>query len=442
MHNLRSVALQLQQAALEAVNPAEAVYRVLTRVGSSILVNDRAYDLANYDRVLIIGAGKASIPMADAVAEVLRNQLAGGVVITKYHHIDRMLPASLRVHEAGHPVPDQNSINGARDIRDQLHGLTSRDLVFCVLSGGASALMTLPAENISLADVQAVTTLLLNAGASIDQINIIRKHIDLIKGGGLARLAGKATRVSLVLSDVVGDDLSVIASGPTTPDRSTFADAWHVIEQYDLIDQLPPAVRSRLEPGAADRLADTPKPGDPLFENDQIVIVGSNRLAAEAAETLAKKLNFNTLLLSTYIQGEAREIAKVIAALAKEIRAADRPIAKPACIIWGGETTVTLKGRGTGGRNQELALAAAIAIDGLPNVLIEALGTDGTDGPTDAAGAIATGETLSRARQLGLEAHLYLADNDAYHFFKPLGELIVTGPTGTNVNDLMFLLVE
>lgn len=442
MHNLRSVALQLQQAALEAVNPAEAVYRVLTRVGSSILVNDRAYDLANYDRVLIIGAGKASIPMADAVAEVLQNKLAGGVVITKYHHIDRMLPASIRVHEAGHPVPDQNSINGARDIRDQLHGLRARDLVFCVLSGGASALMTLPAENISLADVQAVTTLLLNAGASIDQINIIRKHIDLIKGGGLARLAGKAARVSLVLSDVVGDDLSVIASGPTTPDRSTFADAWHVIKQYDLIEQLPPAVRSRLELGAADRFADTPKPGDPLFENDQIVIVGSNRLAAEAAETLAKKLNFNTLLLSTFIQGEAREIAKVVAALAKEIRAADRPIAKPACIIWGGETTVTLKGHGTGGRNQELALAAAIAIDGLPNVLIEALGTDGTDGPTDAAGAIATGETLSRARELGLEAHSYLADNDAYHFFKPLGELIVTGPTGTNVNDLMFLLVE
>jgi glycerate 2-kinase len=438
---LRSVAAQLQQAALEAVEPAEAVYRVLTRVGNSILVNDRAYDLGQYDRILIVGAGKASIPMADAVAEVLRDRLTGGVVITKYQHTDRSLHSSLRVHEAGHPVPDQNSINGARDMQDRLRDLTARDLVFCVLSGGASALMTMPAENISLEDLQATTKLLLRAGASIDQVNAVRKHLDLIKGGGLARLAGEAALISLVLSDVVGDDLSVIASGPTAPDRSTFADAWRVIDQYGLIDQLPQSVRNRLEFGAADQIADTPKPGDPLFDNDQIVIVGSNRLAAEAAETLAKKLNFNTLLFSTFVQGEAREVAKVAAALAKEIIASERPVKRPACIIWGGETTVTVKGQGKGGRNQELALAAAIAIDSLPNVLIEALGTDGTDGPTDAAGAIATGETLSRARDLNLDARTYLANNDAYHFFQPLNDLIITGPTGTNVNDLLFLLI-
>lgn len=438
---LRSVAAQLQQAALEAVEPAEAVYRVLTRVGNSILVNDRAYDLGQYDRILIVGAGKASIPMADAVAEVLRDRLTGGVVITKYQHTDRSLHSSLRVHEAGHPVPDQNSINGARDMQDRLRDLTARDLVFCVLSGGASALMTMPAENISLEDLQATTKLLLRAGASIDQVNAVRKHLDLIKGGGLARLAGEAALISLVLSDVVGDDLSVIASGPTAPDRSTFADAWRVIDRYGLIDQLPQSARNRLELGKSNRIADTPKPGDPLFANDQIVIVGSNRLAAEAAETLAKKLNFNTLLFSTFVQGEAREVAKVAAALAKEIIASERPVKRPACIIWGGETTVTVKGQGKGGRNQELALAAAIAIDSLPNVLIEALGTDGTDGPTDAAGAIATGETLSRARDLNLDARTYLANNDAYHFFQPLNDLIITGPTGTNVNDLLFLLI-
>jgi glycerate 2-kinase len=438
---LRSVAQQLQQAALEAVEPAEAVYRVLTRVGNSILVNDRAYDLGQYDRILIVGAGKASIPMADAVAEVLRDRLTGGVVITKYQHTDRSLHSSLRVHEAGHPVPDQNSINGARDMQDRLRDLTARDLVFCVLSGGASALMTMPAENISLEDLQATTKLLLRAGASIDQVNAVRKHLDLIKGGGLARLAGEAALISLVLSDVVGDDLSVIASGPTAPDRSTFADAWRVIDRYGLIDQLPQSARNRLELGKSNRIADTPKPGDPLFANDQIVIVGSNRLAAEAAETLAKKLNFNTLLFSTFVQGEAREVAKVAAALAKEIIASERPVKRPACIIWGGETTVTVKGQGKGGRNQELALAAAIAIDSLPNVLIEALGTDGTDGPTDAAGAIATGETLSRARDLNLDARTYLANNDAYHFFQPLNDLIITGPTGTNVNDLLFLLI-
>ncbi|HZY43494.1 MAG TPA: glycerate kinase [Anaerolineae bacterium] len=440
--HLRSVAALLQQAALEAVEPAEAVYRVLTRVGNSILVNDQAYDLTSFDRVVIVGAGKASIPMADAVAEVLRDRLTGGVVITKYQHTDRSLHPSIRVHEAGHPVPDQNSINGARGIQDRLSDLTARDLIFCVLSGGASALMTLPAENISLEDLQAVTKLLLNAGASIDQVNAVRKHLDLIKGGGLARMAGEATLISLVLSDVVGDDLSVIASGPTAPDRSTFADAWRVIERLELIDRLPQSVRSRLELGTANRIADTPKPGDPLFVNAQTVIVGSNRLAAGAAETLAKKLNFNTLLFSTFVQGEAREVAKVLGAIAKEIIAAERPIKRPACLIWGGETTVTVKGQGQGGRNQELALAAAIAIDGLPNVLIEAFGTDGTDGPTDAAGAITTGETLTRARDLKLDARSYLANNDAYHFFQPLDDLIFTGPTGTNVNDLMFLLIE
>ncbi len=440
--HLRSIAAQLQQAALEAVEPAEAVYRVLTRVGNSILVNDRAYDLGQYDRILIVGAGKASIPMADAVAEVLRDRLTGGVVITKYQHTDRSLPSTIRVHEAGHPVPDQNSISGARDIQDRLRDVTARDLVFCVLSGGASALMMLPAENISLEDLQATTKLLLQAGASIEQVNAVRKHLDLIKGGGLAHMAGEAALISLVLSDVVGDDLSVIASGPTAPDRSTFAEAWRVIDRYGLIDPLPQAVRNRLERGTANRIADTPKPGDPIFANAQIVIVGSNRVAAEAAESLAKKLNFNTLLLSTFVQGEAREVAKVVGAIAKEIIASARPIDRPACIIWGGETTVTVKGQGQGGRNQELALAAAIAIDGLPGVLIEALGTDGTDGPTDAAGAIATGETLSRARSLNLDARSYLADNDAYHFFQPLNDLIITGPTGTNVNDLLFLLVE
>jgi glycerate 2-kinase len=302
-------------------------------------------------------------------------------------------------------------------------------------------LMTLPAEGLTLIDLQATTQLLLRAGATIHQINAIRKHLDLIKGGGLARLANGATIVSLILSDVIGDDLSVIASGPTAPDPSTFAEAWQAIAQFDLIDQLPAAVRARLELGRAGQLPDTPKPGDAIFDRVQNIIIGSNTLAAQAAEAIAKKLNFNTLLLSTYIQGEAREVAQVAAAIAREIAQFERPIQRPACVIWGGETTVTLKGHGLGGRNQELALAAALAIDGLPNTLIVALGTDGTDGPTDAAGAIASGDTLARARNMSLDARAYLADNDAYHFFQPLGDLIMTGPTNTNVNDLLFLLV-
>ena len=439
--DLPAAAYQLQQAALAAVDPAEAVYKFVSRVGDQLLVADRSYNLREFDRVFLIGAGKAAVPMADAVSEVLRDHLSGGVIITKYQHVDRSLPDRLRVHEAGHPVPDQNSVDATRDLTALLCQATPRDLVFCVISGGGSALLTLPAEGITLADLQASTRLLLRAGATIHEINTIRKHLDIVKGGGLARLANGAPIVTLILSDVIGDDLSVIASGPTVPDPSTFAAAWHSVQHYDLVDQLPAAVRARLSLGASGDMADTPKPGDPLFAKVQTVIIGSNAQAARAAEETARQLKFNPLLLTTQAQGEAREIAKVAAAIAQEIARYNRPLPKPACVIIGGETTVTLRGHGLGGRNQEIALAAAIAIDGLPNTLIAALGTDGTDGPTDAAGAVTTGETIERAKAIGVDAQAHLANNDAYHFFQALGDLIITGPTGTNVNDLLFILV-
>ena len=439
--DLRAAARQLQQAALAAVDPAEAVYKFVSRVGDQILVADRSYNLREFERVWLVGAGKAAVPMAGAVSEVLRDRLSGGVIITKYQHADRPLPDHIRVHEAGHPVPDQNSVDATRDLAGLLREATPRDLILCVISGGGSALMTLPAGGVTLADLQATTQLLLRAGATIHEINTLRKHLDTVKGGGLARLVDGAPIVTLILSDVIGDDLSVIASGPTVPDPATFADAWRIVEQFDLADQLPAAVRARLSRGAAGGIADTPKPGDPLFNRVQTVIIGSNTQAAQAAEKAARQLNCNALLLTTQVQGEARDVAKVAAAIAREIARYNRPVPRPACVIIGGETTVTLKGHGLGGRNQEIALAAAIAIDGLPNTLIAALGTDGTDGPTDAAGAIALGETIRRARSLGLDAQAYLADNDAYHFFQALGDLIITGPTGTNVNDLLFILV-
>jgi glycerate 2-kinase len=439
--DLRASVSHLQRAALAAVDPAEAVYRFVSRVGDRLLIDRQAYALRNFDHIYLVGAGKAAIPMAEAIGEVLGDRLSGGVIITKYQHIDRSLPDQLRVHEAGHPVPDEQGVAATRDLAALLKQVTPHDLIFCVISGGGSALMTLPAEGIALADLQATTQLLLRVGATIQQINTIRKHLDTIKGGGLARLAHSAPIVSLILSDVIGDDLSVIASGPTVPDPSTFAEAWHVIEQFDLADQLPVSVRARLKRGVSGEIPDTPKPGEPLFDRVQTVIIGSNAQAAQAAEKAAQQLGFNTLLLSTQVQGEAREVAKVAAAIAKEIALYNRPIPKPACLIFGGETTVTLKGNGLGGRNQEMALACALAIEGLPNTLIAALGTDGTDGPTDAAGAIATGETVSRAKAIGLDAQAYLANNDAYHFFQALGDLIITGPTGTNVNDLLFVLV-
>ncbi|CAG0931417.1 glycerate 2-kinase [Thermoflexales bacterium] len=439
--DLRAGVQQLQRAALAAADPAEAVYKFVSRVGDQILVADRSYPLRQFDRVFLVGAGKAVLPMAEAVSEVLGERLSGGVIITKYHHTDRPLPDQIRIHEAGHPVPDQSAVDATRDLSAVLHGITPRDLIFCLISGGGSALLTLPAQEITLVDLQATTQLLLRAGATIREINTIRKHLDVVKGGGLVRLANGAPIITLILSDVIGDDLSVIASGPTVPDPSTFATAWQIVEQFDLADQLPAAVRARLSHGASGEIADTPKPGDPLFDKVQTVIIGSNAQAAQAAEQAARQLKFNTLLLTTQLQGEAREVAKVVAAIAQEIAVYNRPVSRPACLILGGETTVTLKGQGLGGRNQEIALAAAIAIEGLPNTLIAALGTDGTDGPTDAAGAMATGETVERARSIGLDAQAYLAGNDAYHFFQPLGDLIITGPTGTNVNDVLFVLV-
>ncbi|MBE9506810.1 MAG: DUF4147 domain-containing protein, partial [Chloroflexi bacterium] len=261
----------------------------------------------------------------------------------------------------------------------------------------------------------------------------VRKHCSRIKGGHLARVVAPARLVTLVLSDVVGDPLDVIGSGPTVPDPTTVADAQAILERYDI---------RTLSPSQGGVLQETPKPGDPAFERVQYAIVGSNRLAAMAAVEQARQLGFNALLLSTYIEGEAREVAKVAAALAKGVRAHGDPVSPPACLVWGGETTVTIRGEGKGGRNQELALAAALALDGWPGILVMALATDGTDGPTDAAGAMATGETVARARAMGLDPRAALEANGSYPFFDEMGDLIRTGPTGTNVNDLLFVLVE
>ena len=310
------------------------------------------------------------------------------------------------------------------------------DLVICLISGGASALLPLPAPPVTLEEKQETTRLLLACGANIHEINCIRKHISGIKGGQLARLAYPATVLALILSDVIGDDLDMIGSGPTVPDRSTFADARAIFEKYGIWNKLPLGVRQRI----ADTAPETPKPGDRIFERVQNLIVGSNRLAVDAAAREARALGFRTMVLSTFIEGEAREAGRIHAAIAKEIVASGRPVKSPACVISGGETTVTIRGSGLGGRNQEFALAAAIDIDGLSEVVILSGGTDGTDGPTDAAGAIADGRTVSRAQASGLDASDFLARNDSYHFFEGLGDLLKTGPTGTNVADVRILL--
>ncbi len=301
--------------------------------------------------------------------------------------------------------------------------------------------MPLPVGGVSLSDLQIMTDALLRCGATIDEINAIRKHLSQIKGGHLARWAYPAKVVSLILSDVVGNPLDVIASGPTVPDSATFADAVGVVEKYDLTEQLPRSILGHLRRGVEGELPETPKAGDPAFDRVDNVVIASNDIAASAALRAAEALGYNAMLLSTYIEGEACEVARVFAAIGREIAVSGRPMTPPACVIAGGETTVTIRGSGLGGRNQELALAAALEIGGLANVLVVALATDGTDGPTDAAGAVVDGTTVLRADEIGLSAAGSLRNNDAYHFFERLGDLLITGPTNTNVNDLTFVFV-
>jgi hydroxypyruvate reductase len=426
--DLQAAATKLQQAALAAVEPAAAVRWHVRREGDVLLIADRRYDLSDYERVFVGGGGKAAVSMAAAIAEILGERLTEGVVVTKYEHARGRSIPGIQVIEAGHPVPDENSVHGAQAVADLVGRATERDLVICLISGGGSALLTLPVPGLTLADLQSLTDALLRCGATINEVNTVRKHCSGIKGGNLARLTAPAQMITLVLSDVVGDPLDVIASGPTVPDTTTAADAREVLARYGIPAALP--------------LQETLKPGDAVFDKVQNVVVGSNRLAALAAVEKARELGFDALLLSTYVEGESRDVGRVAAALAKGIRAHGDPLSPPACLVWGGETTVTVRGEGLGGRNQELALAAALTLDGWPSVLVMALATDGNDGPTDAAGAIVTGETLVHARELGLDARTALEANDGYHFFDELGDLIRTGPTGTNVNDLLFVLVE
>ena len=405
------------------LNPAACVLRVLHNL-----------DLGDPRRIFVVGAGKASAVMAQALEGELGDRIEAGWINTKYAHgvdLRRVV-----CHECGHPVPDQTGVHGARRIAELARNATDGDLVICLISGGASALMPLPADGTTLEDKQAATSLLLASGAPIEELNCVRKHLSAIKGGRLAQLAAPARVISLILSDVVGDDPGVIGSGPTAPDATTFKDARNILHRRELWSRLPAPVRDHLT--KAD--AETPKPGDTLFKQVRNIIVGNNRMALDAARSKAQSLGFQTLLLSSRIQGEAREVARVHAAILREICETGNPIARPACILSGGETTVTLRGCGKGGRNQEFALAAACDIAGVERALVLSFGTDGTDGPTDAAGAFADGTTLKRALDSDLDVTRSLDENNAYPLLQSLRDLLVTGPTRTNVMDVYLLL--
>lgn len=435
---LRKHALAIFRAALKAADPVEAVLRHVRVDGESLIAGKQRYNLSRFRCINVIGAGKASAAMAVAMERLLGKRITGGLINVKYGHTAKL--RRIELNECGHPVPDENGVRGAQRIAEIARQAAADDLVICLISGGGSALTPYPAPPVTLEEKQATTKLLLQCGATIHEINAVRKHISQFKGGRLAALAAPATVVSLLLSDVIGDDLDVIASGPTAPDASSFAGALGFLRKYGIDGQVPASVRERLQRGAAGEIEETPKPGSAVFERVQNLVVGSNVLAVNAAVEQAKSFGYRTQILSTFIEGETRDVAVVHAAILKEIRASGRPLKAPACVISGGETTVTIHGDGLGGRNQEFVLAAAMAIDGLPETVVLSGGTDGTDGPTDAAGAVADGQTIRRARALGLDPVRYLAANDSYHFFDPLGDLIKTGPTNTNVMDVRVLV--
>lgn len=437
-NGLKEDAAEILKSAIEAVEPSVAVKRALTRDKNTLQVGNRSYDLGQYEKIYVIAFGKASVPMAKALEEILYDIPLQGIAITKYGLASKL--PRIEVYEAAHPVPDENSLKAGLMIKELLSKAGEDDLIIFLISGGGSSLFALPRKDVSFKEFVKLHEALLTSGATIKEINTVRKHLSTVKGGGLARMAFPAQSVSLVLSDVVGDPLDVVASGPTVPDSSTFEDFNDIVERYHIT--LLPSISRLLEDGLNGLVEETLKAGDPVFDLCYNKLIGTNCIALDAASKKASQMGYNTLLLSSYITGESKEIAKVFAALGRNELLHARPMPRPACILAGGETTVTIKNGGKGGRCQEMALSFAIETEGLEGLLFLAAGTDGIDGPTDAAGAFADGNSVEKASMRGLDARSMLNSHDSYNFFNGIGDLLKIGQTGTNVMDVYILLVE
>jgi glycerate-2-kinase len=435
----REDARRILAAAVAAADARAAVLRAL-RVddGALVVADEERIPLASIDHVWLIGAGKAAAGMALAAREVLGERIAGGTITTKDGHAAEV--PGIEVWEAAHPVPDARGLAGAAEALACARRAGPRDLVLCLLSGGASALWPSPPVGVTLTDLRALTGRLLRAGATIRELNTVRKHLSRIGGGWLARAAYPARVVTLAVSDVVGSAPDVIASGPTVPDPTTFADALDVLEGYEVTG--PSTAIAYLHAGADGQAPETPKPGDPAFERATAHVIAGSADALRGAEAEAERLGWRAEIVADDMEGEAREVARQIATLARERQSGLRSGAPPLALLLGGETTVTVRGSGTGGRNQELALALAIELEGRDGIVTASLGTDGTDGSTDAAGGIVDGETVSRGAARGMDAHESLARNDSHPFLRATGDLLVTGPTGTNVCDVVLVLIE
>jgi glycerate 2-kinase len=432
-------AIDIFQAGLQAVSPGAAIKNFCQLDGEILRVDDHSYDLNSVKNIFVLGAGKAGASMALAIEEILGERISEGIITVKYGHLEKL--HKIKTHEGSHPVPDENGYRAAQAIFRLASRADKDTLVICLISGGGSALMPLPVDGVTLEDKQEVTRVLLSCGATIHEINAVRKHLSLIKGGGLARAVYPATLICLILSDVVGDDLDSIASGPCVSDSKTFGDCKAIFAKYSIEDEIPASVLQHIELGLAGKVPETAKSGQSIFAATQNVIVAGNFKALLQAKEKADELGYNTLILSSMIEGETRDVASNHIAIAREIQSHGHPVPKPACLLSGGETTVTIKGAGKGGRNQEFVLAAALKMTGIENIVVLSAGTDGTDGPTDAAGAIADQNTLQRAALKGLDPQKYLENNDSYHFFNTLNDLYKTGPTNTNVMDLRIILI-
>ncbi|MFH0811725.1 MAG: glycerate kinase [Pseudomonadota bacterium] len=435
--SISDLVTELFYTSLRAVDPYKSVRLHRDKI-------NRIFQDGHFKRLLVVGFGKAACSMAESLQDYLEDLIETGIVITKYGHCPLMNKFKrITIYEAGHPLPDENGLRATNEMIERLKDSGEDTLITCLISGGGSALLVSPYEGITLDEKKHLTELLLKSGATIDELNTVRKHISRVKGGRLAEIACPAKVISFILSDVIGDHLDVIASGPTSPDKTTYQDAIQVLEKYQLIDFTSPKIFDVLMRGARGLMPETPKEGDPLFERVENIIIGTNRIALAAAKERAETLGLKVDLISSELSGEAREAGKWLAQKAMEIKSSRvQEFKSSTCLISGGETTVTVKGNGTGGRNMEPALSFATEIDGLTGITLLSAGTDGTDGPTDAAGAIVDGQTVAKAKNLGLDPKKYLGNNDSYNFFKKIGALFIAGPTGTNVMDVQIIIIE
>lgn len=429
---------------LKAIDPDKIIESSIRLQKELFFIKEYSFNLSSFQNIYLIGIGKASQPMATSIMQLLGYLIHSGVVITKAEDKFQTenLSTKIKTIQSSHPIPDERSIFAAEEIIRFSKRLTANDLVICLISGGGSALVTKPAEGVSLNTMQKITSQLLRCGASIIEINTVRKHLDVIKGGGLLSFLYPAQVVTLILSDVMGDDLSMIASGPTVADPTTYQDAMDILIKYSITQSIDESILDHFISGIKGIIPETLKESDPRLTQVNNIIVGNNLTAIVAAKEIAEKIGYHCEIITSPLVGNTYDVGNRIAEIARAKKCKTNEINLPLCVIGGGESTVNIKGRGLGGRNQEVALYSAVQIDGIEDVCVATLATDGEDGPTDAAGAIITGKTIKSAKTLGVDATRYLSNNDSYNFFVRVGGLIKTGSTGTNVNDLNFIFIS